>query len=110
MHHEASINANFSNLENDTVAFRMSRTSPGRYAHTRILYFPSVEGSLAYALVTTDVRDLDTFFVLVDHADDLARGKLATFPNPKKLKLLHFPVFKCSEFWGSLHLPFSLIW
>ncbi|WP_149274496.1 M61 family metallopeptidase [Pareuzebyella sediminis] len=32
VHHEARINANFPNLKNYTVAFRMSRTSPGRYA------------------------------------------------------------------------------
>lgn len=32
VHHEASINATFSNLEMDTVSLRMSRTSPGRYA------------------------------------------------------------------------------
>ncbi|TXN37997.1 M61 family metallopeptidase [Flagellimonas hymeniacidonis] len=32
VHHEASINATFSDLEMDTVSLRMSRTSPGRYA------------------------------------------------------------------------------
>ncbi|MGX1928382.1 M61 family metallopeptidase [Flagellimonas sp. 2504JD4-2] len=32
VHHEAVIEANFPNLSMDTIAFRMSRTSPGRYA------------------------------------------------------------------------------
>jgi len=32
VHHEASINATFPDLEGDTISFRMSRTSPGRYA------------------------------------------------------------------------------
>ncbi|MFD2099904.1 M61 family metallopeptidase [Flagellimonas iocasae] len=32
VHHEAVIQATFPNLKMDTVAFRMSRTSPGRYA------------------------------------------------------------------------------
>ncbi len=32
VHHEASINATFSDLDMDTVSLRMSRTSPGRYA------------------------------------------------------------------------------
>lgn len=32
VHHEAHIEATFTNLKNDLVEFRMSRTSPGRYA------------------------------------------------------------------------------
>ncbi len=32
VHHEAQINAVFSNLESGTISLRMSRTSPGRYA------------------------------------------------------------------------------
>jgi predicted metalloprotease with PDZ domain len=32
VHHEAQITAKFSNVEKDTFALRMSRTSPGRYA------------------------------------------------------------------------------
>lgn len=32
VHHEASIDATFPDLEGDTISFRMSRTSPGRYA------------------------------------------------------------------------------
>ncbi|MEZ4809592.1 MAG: PDZ domain-containing protein [Allomuricauda sp.] len=32
LHHEAVINATFPDLKMDTVSFRMSRTSPGRYA------------------------------------------------------------------------------
>ncbi|PKA97991.1 putative metalloprotease with PDZ domain [Flavobacteriaceae bacterium MAR_2009_75] len=32
VHHEAEIKASFPELKSDTVAFRMSRTSPGRYA------------------------------------------------------------------------------
>ena len=32
VHHEAIINATFTNLKEDQVAFRMGRTSPGRYA------------------------------------------------------------------------------
>ncbi len=32
VHHEATINATFNNLNDDDVEFRMSRTSPGRYA------------------------------------------------------------------------------
>ena len=32
VHHEAQVNAVFTNLKDDTVEFRMSRTSPGRYA------------------------------------------------------------------------------
>ncbi|WP_289645141.1 M61 family metallopeptidase [Maribacter aestuarii] len=32
IHHEAGITAKFSNIEKDTFAVRMSRTSPGRYA------------------------------------------------------------------------------
>ncbi len=32
VHHEASIEATFQELESDTLALRMSRTSPGRYA------------------------------------------------------------------------------
>jgi len=32
VHHEAEINASFSNLKSKEVEFRMSRTSPGRYA------------------------------------------------------------------------------
>ena len=32
VHHEAVIQATFPNLTEDTVEFRMSRTSPGRYA------------------------------------------------------------------------------
>jgi len=32
VHHEAHIKASFSNLKEDTLAVRMSRTSPGRYA------------------------------------------------------------------------------
>ncbi len=32
VHHEAEISATFTNLKNDEVEFRMSRTSPGRYA------------------------------------------------------------------------------
>ena len=32
VHHEATIQAKFTNLENDTLSLRMSRTSPGRYA------------------------------------------------------------------------------
>ena len=32
VHHEALIEATFTNLESDEVEFRMSRTSPGRYA------------------------------------------------------------------------------
>ena len=32
VHHEAKINARFTNLSNEEVEFRMSRTSPGRYA------------------------------------------------------------------------------
>ena len=32
VHHEAQINAIFSNIKEDTLAVRMSRTSPGRYA------------------------------------------------------------------------------
>jgi predicted metalloprotease with PDZ domain len=32
VHHEAHIEATFTNLENEVVEFRMSRTSPGRYA------------------------------------------------------------------------------
>lgn len=32
VHHEAVIQGTFPNLKTDTVAFRMSRTSPGRYA------------------------------------------------------------------------------
>lgn len=32
VHHEANIQATFSNLKNGDVVFRMSRTSPGRYA------------------------------------------------------------------------------
>lgn len=32
VHHEASVKATFPNLKMDTVSFRMSRTSPGRYA------------------------------------------------------------------------------
>lgn len=32
VHHEANIEATFTNLKNDEVEFRMSRTSPGRYA------------------------------------------------------------------------------
>ncbi|WP_276168971.1 M61 family metallopeptidase [Zobellia alginiliquefaciens] len=32
VHHEAVINGNFPQLKSDTIAFRMSRTSPGRYA------------------------------------------------------------------------------
>jgi predicted metalloprotease with PDZ domain len=32
VHHEAFVEAAFSNLKTDVVAFRMSRTSPGRYA------------------------------------------------------------------------------
>ncbi|WP_027392877.1 M61 family metallopeptidase [Aquimarina latercula] len=32
MHHEAKINAVFTNLESGTISLRMSRTSPGRYA------------------------------------------------------------------------------
>ncbi|MBN4058085.1 M61 family metallopeptidase [Olleya sp. AH-315-K02] len=32
VHHEATIKATFTNLKADEVAFRMSRTSPGRYA------------------------------------------------------------------------------
>ncbi|MCK0123016.1 PDZ domain-containing protein [Gelidibacter sp. F2691] len=32
VHHEANIQANFTNLKSDTATFRMSRSSPGRYA------------------------------------------------------------------------------
>ena len=32
VHHEAVVTANFPDLKTDTVSFRMSRTSPGRYA------------------------------------------------------------------------------
>ena len=32
VHHEANVQATFTNLKNDEVEFRMSRTSPGRYA------------------------------------------------------------------------------
>ncbi len=32
VHHEAEIKASFSEIESDTISFRMSRTSPGRYA------------------------------------------------------------------------------
>ena len=32
IHHEAIVNATFTNLKSDEVEFRMSRTSPGRYA------------------------------------------------------------------------------
>lgn len=32
VHHEAEIEASFTGLTSDTIAFRMSRTSPGRYA------------------------------------------------------------------------------
>ncbi|MDY8138348.1 M61 family metallopeptidase [Aquimarina sp. 2201CG5-10] len=32
VHHEAQIQATFTNLENGTISLRMSRTSPGRYA------------------------------------------------------------------------------
>src|SRR5210317_73737 len=32
VHHEAQITATFSNLKSDMVEFRMSRSSPGRYA------------------------------------------------------------------------------
>ena len=32
IHHEATIKATFSNLKSDEVEFRMSRSSPGRYA------------------------------------------------------------------------------
>ena len=32
IHHEAVIGGKFSNLQSDTVTFRMSRSSPGRYA------------------------------------------------------------------------------
>ena len=32
VHHEAEIKASFPELKSDTIAFRMSRTSPGRYA------------------------------------------------------------------------------
>ncbi|HDZ15153.1 hypothetical protein LCGC14_0776040 [marine sediment metagenome] len=32
VHHEAVIGGKFTNLQSDTVAFRMSRSSPGRYA------------------------------------------------------------------------------
>ena len=32
VHHEAQIKAVFSNIKEDTLALRMSRTSPGRYA------------------------------------------------------------------------------
>ncbi len=32
MHHEAQISATFSNLQSESVEFRMSRSSPGRYA------------------------------------------------------------------------------
>jgi len=32
VHHEASVHATFPNLDGDTISFRMSRTSPGRYA------------------------------------------------------------------------------
>ena len=32
VHHEAVVNATFKNLKSDDVEFRMSRTSPGRYA------------------------------------------------------------------------------
>lgn len=32
VHHEAFVEATFSNLKADAIEFRMSRTSPGRYA------------------------------------------------------------------------------
>ena len=32
VHHEATVNATFTNLKAGEVEFRMSRTSPGRYA------------------------------------------------------------------------------
>lgn len=32
VHHQAVINASFSNIDQDTLSLRMSRTSPGRYA------------------------------------------------------------------------------
>lgn len=32
LHHEAQVNARFSNLKSDEVEFRMARSSPGRYA------------------------------------------------------------------------------
>ncbi|MGM5469299.1 M61 family metallopeptidase [Flavobacteriaceae bacterium LMO-SS05] len=56
IHHEAQIKATFTNLKNDEVEFRMSRSSPGRYAlheFAKNVYSVVVTDSKGHALKTT---------------------------------------------------------
>ncbi len=56
IHHEAQITARFSNLKGDEVEFRMSRSSPGRYAlheFAKNVYHVEVTDSKGHILKTT---------------------------------------------------------
>ncbi|MBN4070540.1 M61 family metallopeptidase [Olleya sp. AH-315-F22] len=59
VHHEAIVNATFTNLKADEVEFRMSRTSPGRYAlheFVKNVYNISVTDSKGKSLKATRVN------------------------------------------------------
>ena len=56
VHHEAIVNATFTNLKSEEVEFRMSRTSPGRYAlheFMKNVYNVKVTDSKGNSLETT---------------------------------------------------------
>ncbi|HAB28482.1 MAG TPA: peptidase M61, partial [Xanthomarina gelatinilytica] len=56
VHHEASIQATFTDLQSDKVVFRMARSSPGRYAiheFAKNVYNVKVTDSQGKVLETT---------------------------------------------------------